>query len=191
MSTSATPLSGEEQPAGESSPTAADVIVAPAIAGGFGTPRLSPLGKRIELLRVDRGLSKQGLARSAGTSRQQLWRVMTGKSELTTALCHRLASVLDVDSRTLSSTMLGAPAPLPNGGSQRLSDHVPSPVSLAAYLETSALLVRSLRTLPRGEDGVAIKRALLNAIEERARVARVPIPAWLFRVRARILDGSL
>ena len=46
-----------------------------------GAPELTELGKRIEKLRIDRGLSKQHLARHAGTSRQQLWRVMTGKSE--------------------------------------------------------------------------------------------------------------
>src|SRR3954466_9657194 len=77
----------------------------PKESGGsasYAGPQLSDLGKRIEMLRVDRGVSKQVLARAAGTSRQQLWRVMTGKSELTSTLCQRLASVLDVDSRTLS-----------------------------------------------------------------------------------------
>src|SRR5688500_83384 len=66
-----------------------------------GGPELSLLGKRIELLRIDRGLSKQSLARRAGTSRQQLWRVMTGKSELTSSLCLRLAEVLQLDPRAL------------------------------------------------------------------------------------------
>ena len=157
-------------------------------------PRLSELGKRIEMLRVDRGVSKQVLARAAGTSRQQLWRVMTGKSELTSTLCQRLASVLDVDSRTLSS------AAFPGGNSSpssvklspaRLSlDLVPAR-SLAAYLESSTLLVRTLRTLPADSDGIALKCALLNALEDRARAARLPIPAWLFRVRAGVLDGTL
>src|SRR5436189_4762823 len=61
-----------------------------------GFPELTVLGKRIEMLRIDRGLSKQYLARYAGTSRQQLWRVMTGKSELTGALRVRLADALNV-----------------------------------------------------------------------------------------------
>lgn len=156
--------------------------------------RLSPLGKRIEMLRVDRGVSKQLLARAAGTSRQQLWRVMTGKSELTTTLCQRLASVLDVDSRTLSS------AALDGAHQSRLSisfapahTHVePSPVhTLEAYLASSTSLVRTLRSLPGGDDGAALKRALLNAVEDRARATRMQIPAWLFRVRASVLDGSL
>jgi len=163
-------------------------------SAGLGGPQLSDLGKRIEMLRVDRGVSKQVLARAAGTSRQQLWRVMTGKSELTSTLCQRLASVLDVDSRTLSSaTFAGAGH---SRGSVTLSpgrlshDLVPAQ-SLGAYLESSSLIVRTLRTLPIGNDGVALKCALLNALEDRARAARVQIPAWLFRVRASVLDGSL
>lgn len=155
-------------------------------------PRLSPLGKRIEMIRVDRGLSKQLLARSAGTSRQQLWRVMTGKSELTGTLCARLASVLDVDSRTLSSAALGdaAGAP-PNAAPPRWGRAPAEPLSLASYLEREALVERTLRTLPAGEDGVPLKCALLNAVEERARVTRLAIPAWLFRIRGAVLNGSL
>jgi transcriptional regulator with XRE-family HTH domain len=160
---------------------------------GFEGPRLTDLGKQLEMLRVDRGVSKQALARAAGTSRQQLWRVMTGKSELTPTLCQRLASVLDVDSRTLSSSALGgsrssatvtlAPA--------RLHHDVPAPTSLASFLETPAAVLRTFRTLPSGDDGIPIKCAVLNTLEERARQARIPIPAWMFRVRASVLDGAL
>jgi transcriptional regulator with XRE-family HTH domain len=163
-------------------------------SNGYAGPQLSDLGKRIEMLRVDRGVSKQVLARSAGTSRQQLWRVMTGKSELTTTLCQRLASVLDVDSRTLSSAAFAdashshSAVTLSPG---RLSFDLVPAHSLAAYLENSTLVARTLRTLPLGNDGVALKCALLNALEDRARAARIPIPAWLFRVRASVLDGTL
>ena len=157
-------------------------------------PQLSELGKRIEMLRVDRGVSKQVLAKAAGTSRQQLWRVMTGKSELTTTLCQRLASVLDVDSRTLSS------AAFARDGHQhysltlnpaRLDAGVAPARSLVQYLESSTSLIRTLRTLPHGDDGIALKRAVLNTLEDRARAARLQIPAWLFRVRASVLDGTL
>ena len=144
------------------------------------------------MLRVDRGLSKQHLARSAGTSRQQLWRVMTGKSELTTTLCARLASVLDVDSRTLSSAALGAASDaLPNATAVRWGRPLTDPLSLASYLESEGLVEGTLQTLPAGDDGVALKCALLNAIEERARLGRVAIPAWLFRIRGAVLHGSL
>jgi transcriptional regulator with XRE-family HTH domain len=146
------------------------------------------------MVRLVRGVSKQELARAAGTSRQQLWRVMTGKSELTAVLCQRLASVLDIDSRTLSSTSLaGVPQP---AATVTFSDvHVEasalSPDSLAAYLAGPAALQRTLRTLPAGDDGIPIKCALLNAVEERARQQRHPIPAWLFRVRASVLGGAI
>ena len=68
-----------------------------------GAPELTSLGKRLEILRIERGISKQHLARYAGTSRQQLWRVMTGKSELTSSLKERLAGALSVDPAMLSS----------------------------------------------------------------------------------------
>ncbi|HWE42604.1 MAG TPA: helix-turn-helix transcriptional regulator [Gemmatimonadaceae bacterium] len=165
-------------------------------AGSFDAagPRLSDLGKRIEMLRVDRGVSKQVLARAAGTSRQQLWRVMTGKSELTSTLCQRLASVLDVDSRTLSSAALAGASRAPSAvrlSPARLNLDLAPARSLAAYLESPAALMRTLRTLPAADDGVALKCAMLNALEDRARAARLQIPAWLFRVRASVLDGTL
>src|SRR3954464_7789627 len=69
-----------------------------------GAPELTSLGKRLEILRIERGVSKQRLARHAGTSRQQLWRVMTGKSELTSSLRERLAGALSVDPGVLSSS---------------------------------------------------------------------------------------
>src|SRR5688500_1948439 len=73
-------------------------------AAATGFPELTGLGTQLEMLRIGRGLSKQSLARQAGTSRQQLWRVMTGKSELTSSLRGRLAEVLQVDSRALGQT---------------------------------------------------------------------------------------
>ena len=74
-----------------------------------GAPELTQLGKRLEILRIERGVSKQRLARHAGTSRQQLWRVMTGKSELTSSLRERLAFALSVQPAALSSE----PSPVP------------------------------------------------------------------------------
>src|SRR3954469_25687866 len=68
-----------------------------------GTPELTQLGKRLEILRIERGVSKQRLPRHAGTSRQQLWRVMTGKSELTSSLRERLATALAVEPGDLVS----------------------------------------------------------------------------------------
>src|SRR5215212_6506715 len=70
-----------------------------------GFPELTSLGKRLEILRIERGISKQHLARHAGTSRQQLWRVMTGKSELTSSLRERLAGALSVEPSALTSSL--------------------------------------------------------------------------------------
>src|SRR3954466_924834 len=83
----------------------ADVLLADGLTEG--APELTQLGKRLEILRIERGISKQHLARHAGTSRQQLWRVMIGKSELTSSLRDRLAFALSVESAALSQ--LAAP----------------------------------------------------------------------------------
>src|SRR5688572_3755866 len=74
-----------------------------------GLVELTPVGKQIEMLRIQRGLSKQHLARYAGTSRQQLWRVITGKSELTSSLRHRLADALHIDAASIG-VALSSPA---------------------------------------------------------------------------------
>src|SRR6476620_9116147 len=76
-----------------------------------GVPELTTLGKRLEILRIERGESKQRLARHAGTSRQQLWRVMTGTSEHTRSLGDRLAGALAVKAHLLSSPSEPTPAP--------------------------------------------------------------------------------
>ena len=153
-----------------------------------GAPRLSVLGKRIEMLRVDRGLSKQALAKSSGTSRQQLWRVMTGKADLTGALGQRLATVLDVDSRTFSSARLAnADIEVPLAG---LAAWPTAPATIATYLDSPALVTRSLRSLPSGEDGVVLRTALLNAIEERTRARGLRIPEWLLQLRGSVLNGD-
>src|SRR3954471_16758760 len=83
-----------------------------AVFDDDGAAELTLLGKRLEILRIERGLSKQYLARYAGTSRQQLWRVMTGKSELTSALRQRLADALVVEAGALAPDAIRWNAPL-------------------------------------------------------------------------------
>src|SRR5215216_4282490 len=105
-----------------------------------GAPELTELGKRIEMLRIDRGISKQHLARFADTSRQQLWRVMTGKSELTFALRSRIAEALKVPPAELDGL---APA------TRSMSVLPTAPArDLAAYLEDTAAIALTLSTLP-------------------------------------------
>jgi transcriptional regulator with XRE-family HTH domain len=161
-----------------------------------GAPELTSLGKRLEILRIERGISKQHLARHAGTSRQQLWRVMTGKSELTSSLKERLAGALSVDPSVLSAA----------AGSSRshtfgLVANVRSPFSapagesrvpgIADYLDDSAHLAATLRTLPAGDSGRRLKRALLNALEDLAVEAAQPLPSDFSEIRRRVLAGEL
>jgi transcriptional regulator with XRE-family HTH domain len=157
-----------------------------------GVPELTQLGKRLEILRIERGVSKQRLARHAGTSRQQLWRVMTGKSELTSSLRERLALALSVEPATLSldshrsasglsfGSAFGRPATLPA-----------SAPSLAEYLVEARHLATTLRTLPLGDGGRRLKRALLNAVEDLAVEAGQALPIDYSEIRRRVLAGEL
>ena len=152
---------------------------------------MTSLGKRIEVLRIGRGLSKQHLARFAGTSRQQLWRVMTGKSELTDALRQRLAQALQVDSTVLASTGTVSVA----SSAASLLDPAVAPrgigVSLDTYLSTPQLAERTLRTLPNGDVGRELKRMILTALEDVALERRIPLPAEFFDLRRRVLSDEL
>ena len=159
-----------------------------------GAPELTSLGKRLEILRIERGISKQHLARYAGTSRQQLWRVMTGKSELTSSLKERLAGALSVD----PSMLTAASAPSKTFG---LTASVTSTLVGAAnvviaptisdYLGDSAHLGATLRTLPEGDAGRRLKRALLNALEDLAVDSASSLPADFPEIRRRVLAGEL
>lgn len=148
-------------------------------------PELTGLGRNLEMLRVGRGLSKQRLARDAGVSRQQLWRVMTGKSDLTAALRQRLADVLRVDSREL---MRGSDGFVPF--SAALKSPLTAP-SLDAWLANEACLRATLRSLPSGDEGRALKRALLNGIEEVATARGMRLSPAFFELRGLAFNGEL
>jgi len=160
-----------------------------------GVPELTSLGKRIEVLRIGRGLSKQHLARYAGTSRQQLWRVMTGKSELTEALRQRLAVALQVDSAALATTASAAAASASAPSIAATADEAVAVrgigISLDTYLSTPQLAERTLRTLPNGDVGRELKRMILTALEDVALERRIALPAEFFELRRRVLSGEL
>lgn len=161
----------------------------PSNSEQLGVPELTPLGKRIEVLRIGRGLSKQHLARFAGTSRQQLWRVMTGKSDLTEALRQRLAQALEVEASALTTAPAGASIG-PSASAQSRSGAVIG-ISLETYLAAPALAERTLRTLPNGEAGRELKRALLTALEDLAIQHRITLPAEFFDLRRRVMADEL
>ena len=142
----------------------------------LGAAELTPLGKRIEILRIERGRSKQQLARNAGTSRQQLWRVMTGKSELTTALRARLAAALAVDVAVIATGESSA-----SSAAITVGDYLTEPHHLAA----------TLRTLPAGDGGRRLKRALLNALEDLAVETSRALPIDYSEIHRRVLAGEL
>lgn len=167
-----------------------------------GVPELTPLGKRIEMLRLERRMSKRVLAQRAGTSRQQLWRVMTGKSDLTSSLCARLSEVLETDSRLLRE-------PLPpegrNSGTEqrhlvlrnlaREEGHAEPAESrlcqtLEEYLSSPDGLERTLDTLPLTDDGRMLKRALLDAIEDIAMARSLKLPDSIFELRRAIVNDT-
>jgi transcriptional regulator with XRE-family HTH domain len=158
-----------------------------------GVPELTALGKRLEILRIERGVSKQRLARHAGTSRQQLWRVMTGKSELTTSLRDRLASALAVESATLASGvqvsahLQGAPA----AASSFAGAPPHPPTTVTEYLTDPEHLAATLRTLPSGDPGRRLKRALLNALEDLAVETGRSLPIDYSEIHRRVLAGEL
>jgi len=159
-----------------------------------GFPELTSLGKRLEILRIERGISKQRLARHAGTSRQQLWRVMTGKSELTSSLRERLAGALSVDPGSLSSnqthstsqTFALAATALPS--TPVVTADAPS---ITLYLTEPAHLVATLRTLPSGDAGRRLKRALLNALEDLAVEGGLTLPSDYSEIRRHVVAGEL
>jgi transcriptional regulator with XRE-family HTH domain len=149
-----------------------------------GFPELTDLGKRVEMLRIGCGLSKQHLARHAGISRQQLWRVMTGKSELTTSLCTRLADALQVDTSELAVHRW---ATHPDA----IAQFEPAAADLKSYLDDPSAVVRTLSSLPAGDAGRLLKRDLLNSIEERAIKHGHILGPQFFELRRRVLAGEL
>ena len=152
-----------------------------------GAPELTELGKRIEKLRIDRGLSKQHLARHVGTSRQQLWRVMTGKSELSGGLGARIAQVL-------GTSVLSAPLAESvhrHASATATTTTRSSPDLFAAYLADAAAVAETLSTIPSGADGRRVKRRLLDALEDEAIARGLHLDPAFFDLRRRVLAGEL
>lgn len=152
-----------------------------------GAPGLTELGKRIEMLRIERGVSKQQLARHAGTSRQQLWRVMTGKSELTPTLRLRIAEALSVPTLELSARP-------PTTSTSSITTAALAPAAntdLAAYLANRDAVMSTLATMPAGEHGWRVKRAYLDALEDAALASGHTLGSDFFELRRQVLARQL
>ena len=153
---------------------------------------LTALGKRLEMFRIERGVSKQLVARRAGTSRQQLWRVMTGRSELTSSLRERLASALSVEPSALSPTSIANAAASESTARETgtSAQVLVTPATVAHYLADSRFLAATLQTLPSDEGGRRLKRALLNAVEDLALESGCALPSEHSDIRRRVLAGE-
>jgi transcriptional regulator with XRE-family HTH domain len=154
---------------------------------------------------MDRRMSKRVLAQRAGTSRQQLWRVMTGKSELTSSLCIRLSEVLETDSRLLRDVR--QPSADSNSGSAVSAEKLPSVVvatgaidrdalldgfceTLEEYVSSTSGLQRTFSTLPNTNDGRRLKRVLLDAIEDIAIARSLKLPQAIFDLRRAVVNAD-
>lgn len=166
--------------------------VAPELELSEGAAELTALGKRLEILRIERGVSKQRLAHHAGTSRQQLWRVMTGKSELTVSLRDRLASALAVEAGVLASGTNTHSSGTTSATTFALTPTAAvGPTTVSEYLTDAQYLAATLRTLPAGDGGRRLKRALLNALEDLAVDAGRALPIDYSEIHRRVLAGEL
>lgn len=164
----------------------------------LGFPELTELGRKIEMLRIARGVSKQHLARYVGTSRQQIWRVMTGKSDLSVSLRDRLAQVLSVEPGYLTGDAIEVPGLLASPATATVAAppsatfqlHAGTP-ELAQYLSDARLLRVTLASLPCGSDGLRLKRMLLNALEDLAIERGLPLSEGFFDARRQVLMHEL
>lgn len=159
------------------------------------------------MLRIERGLSKQQLAKAAGISRQQLWRVLAGKSDLTSSLRERLAFVLRTDAAVLQQDLTdeadtdgispwrrvarqgGALAPATATSTTTLT--LPAPSTFTEFIATTEHVQGLLAALPTCDSGLALKRAVLDSIEDVAMARGIALPVEFFDLRRAVITRTL
>ena len=112
---------------------------------------------------------------------------MTGKSELSTTLCQRLADELGVDPRILQADDRDGPTPFAAAAALGQSPAV----ALDEWLQSPIALRATLRSLPSGDAGRTLKRELLNVIEELAIHSGMRLPPHFFALRGAVLNKEL
>jgi hypothetical protein len=157
-----------------------DVTHDDTLADAYDLSELSEAGRIIDAHRTRRRLTKGALARSVGISRQQLWRVMTGKSALVPSLRDRLVRVLGAEELATTSMIPARPANESTVGSGR---DPRSSSELMRYLRDPAAIARTLDTLPGGSEGRWLYRAVFDVIEEMAAIAGIELSADALRLR--------
>jgi hypothetical protein len=116
--------------------------------------------------------------------------VMTGKSELTSSLRERLAFALAVEPLALYDRHRSTKDQAAQSDQLDLTELAVVP-TLHDYLTEPARLSATLRTLPSGNGGRRLKRALLNAVEDLAVEAGQALPLDYSDIRRRVLAGEL
>jgi hypothetical protein len=111
---------------------------------------------------------------------------MTGKSELTSSLRERLAFALSVDTHALYNRDELEPRP-----SALDTASLSAPPTLNDYLANPTLLSVTLRTLPSGDGGRRLKRALLNTLEDLAVEGGHSLPIDYSEIRRQVISGEL
>jgi len=111
---------------------------------------------------------------------------MTGKSELTSSLRERLAFALSVETQALYNADESRKAP---GDLDAITLSVAP--TLNDYLADPGHLAATLRTLPAGDGGRRLKRALLNTLEDLAVEGGHVLPLDYSEIRRRVLAGEL
>jgi hypothetical protein len=119
---------------------------------------------------------------------------MTGKSELTSSLRHRLAEALHVDAAAIGTALSSPSNTLSTSRhlASAVSNQVdPTAIDFATFVADPERLRLTLRLLPSGPTGMRLKRALLDALEDLAVEHVVPLSREFFDLRRLVVNGEL
>lgn len=156
---------------------------------------LTELGQRIEDLRRAAGLNTQGLARKAAMSRQHLWRISTGRTDVETGDVVRIARALGVaPSELLPDLGAGQWEPETDRDAAAAgSGDEPTPAGreLEAFMSNMERIVHLLSNSSGGDITQAVKIGLLNGIEQVARETGNKLPPEYGEIRRRVINGEL
>jgi transcriptional regulator with XRE-family HTH domain len=168
----------------------ATLSIAPLVPRTTSDGELSAFGLRIEDARKRRGMSKGGLAQQLGVSRSTLWRLLTGKSEASLPDLQKFSRVLLVEIAFLTGDSDGSDE---LDSTNAVREEAPSYAGqqLEEFVSNIDRVVRMLSTGEGAKMGPKSKLAIMNGIEEAARLAGQPLPKEFYEIRRRINEGKL
>ncbi len=155
--------------------------------------RESEFGEHVERLRraipKDRRPGKGELAVRLGISRSRWHRIMTGQGQLTFAEAKSLARELRVPVSAL--TVDGSGQWEPDTSINEDSSATYAGQQLEEFVSNIDRVVRMLSTGEGAKMGPKSKLAIMNGIEEAARLAGQSLPREFYDIRRRINEGTL